>query len=129
MLTINEIFHSIQGESTYVGAPCVFVRLTACDLRCTWCDTAYAFEGGERLGGINMCADRQVVDERSGHRLDSRQIGRTAGKTCAEHHVVRQFRELGCNSSQFINDCLRACRGAANPTTRREIAGAPRTTY
>jgi len=48
MLTINEIFHSIQGESTYAGAPCVFVRLTACDLRCTWCDTPYAFtEGGK----------------------------------------------------------------------------------
>ncbi len=49
MLTINEIFHSIQGESTFAGRPCVFVRLTACDLRCTWCDTAYAFhEGGKR---------------------------------------------------------------------------------
>jgi 7-carboxy-7-deazaguanine synthase len=46
MLTINEIFHSIQGESTHAGAPCVFVRLTACDLRCTWCDTPYAFTEG-----------------------------------------------------------------------------------
>jgi 7-carboxy-7-deazaguanine synthase len=49
MLTINEIFHSVQGESTYAGRPCVFVRLTACDLRCSWCDTAYAFyEGSKR---------------------------------------------------------------------------------
>ena len=49
MLTINEIFHSIQGESTYAGRPCVFVRLTACDLRCSWCDTPYAFyEGSKR---------------------------------------------------------------------------------
>jgi len=49
MLTVNEIFHSIQGESTWAGLPCVFVRLTACDLRCSWCDTAYAFaEGGKR---------------------------------------------------------------------------------
>ena len=48
MLTINEIFHSIQGESTYAGAPCVFVRLTACDLRCTWCDTPYAFTEGSK---------------------------------------------------------------------------------
>jgi 7-carboxy-7-deazaguanine synthase len=46
MLTVNEIFHSIQGESTHAGAPCVFVRLTACDLRCTWCDTPYAFTEG-----------------------------------------------------------------------------------
>lgn len=49
MLTVNEIFHSIQGESTYVGEPCVFVRLTACDLRCTWCDTAYAFHEGRKM--------------------------------------------------------------------------------
>ncbi len=49
MLTINEIFHSIQGESTYAGQPCVFVRLTACDLRCTWCDTAYAFTEGRKM--------------------------------------------------------------------------------
>jgi 7-carboxy-7-deazaguanine synthase len=49
MLTINEIFHSIQGESTHAGEPCVFVRLTACDLRCTWCDTAYAFHEGRKM--------------------------------------------------------------------------------
>lgn len=49
MLTVNEIFHSIQGESTFVGLPCVFVRLTACDLRCDWCDTPYAFTDGEKL--------------------------------------------------------------------------------
>lgn len=49
MLTVNEIFHSIQGESTHVGEPCVFVRLTACDLRCAWCDTTYAFHEGRRM--------------------------------------------------------------------------------
>jgi 7-carboxy-7-deazaguanine synthase len=49
VLTVNEIFHSIQGESTYVGEPCVFVRLTACDLRCRWCDTPYAFHEGRRM--------------------------------------------------------------------------------
>jgi 7-carboxy-7-deazaguanine synthase len=49
MLTINEIFHSIQGESTHAGLPCVFVRLTACDLRCTWCDTPYAFTEGQKM--------------------------------------------------------------------------------
>jgi 7-carboxy-7-deazaguanine synthase len=49
MLTVNEIFHSIQGESTYAGTPCVFVRLTACDLRCSWCDTPYAFYEGRKV--------------------------------------------------------------------------------
>jgi len=45
-LRVTEIFHSIQGESTYVGQPCVFIRLTGCPLRCTWCDTEYSFYGG-----------------------------------------------------------------------------------
>jgi 7-carboxy-7-deazaguanine synthase len=45
-MRVTEIFHSIQGESSYVGQPCVFVRLTGCPLRCTWCDTEYAFYGG-----------------------------------------------------------------------------------
>jgi 7-carboxy-7-deazaguanine synthase len=48
-LRITEIFHSIQGESTQTGRACAFVRLTGCNLRCVWCDTAYAFEGGEAM--------------------------------------------------------------------------------
>src|SRR5438477_6180318 len=49
MLTISEIFYSIQGESTFAGRPCVFVRLTGCDLRCSWCDTPYAFHEGRKM--------------------------------------------------------------------------------
>jgi 7-carboxy-7-deazaguanine synthase len=48
MLTVNEIFYSVQGESTRAGCPCVFIRLTACDLRCSWCDTPYAFYEGRK---------------------------------------------------------------------------------
>jgi 7-carboxy-7-deazaguanine synthase len=48
-MIVTEIFKSIQGESTYAGLPCVFIRLTGCNLRCHWCDTAYAFHGGSRM--------------------------------------------------------------------------------
>jgi 7-carboxy-7-deazaguanine synthase len=48
-LRVTEIFHSIQGESTWAGLPCTFVRLTGCPLRCVWCDTEYSFHGGEKL--------------------------------------------------------------------------------
>ena len=63
MLTINEIFHSIQGESTHAGRPCVFVRLTACDLRCTWCDTAYAFTEGRKMSIEDVLADVEARGE------------------------------------------------------------------
>ncbi len=57
MLTVNEIFYSIQGESTFAGRPCVFVRLTACDLRCVWCDTPYAFTEGRKMDVAEVVAD------------------------------------------------------------------------
>lgn len=57
MLTVNEIFYSIQGESTRAGCPCVFVRLAACDLRCSWCDTAYAFYEGTKMSVDEVVAE------------------------------------------------------------------------
>lgn len=48
-LRVTEIFHSIQGESTWAGYPCTFIRLTGCPLRCVWCDTEYSFHGGEKI--------------------------------------------------------------------------------
>ena len=62
MLTINEIFHSIQGESTHVGRPCVFVRLTACDLRCSWCDTTYAFHEGRKMSVDDVLGQVRAFD-------------------------------------------------------------------
>jgi 7-carboxy-7-deazaguanine synthase len=49
VITVNEIFYSIQGESTYAGLPCVFIRLTGCNLRCSYCDTQYAWEEGKEM--------------------------------------------------------------------------------
>ncbi len=62
MLTINEIFHSVQGESTYAGRSCVFVRLTACDLRCSWCDTPYAFHEGRKRALDDILAEVDRYD-------------------------------------------------------------------
>lgn len=62
MLTINEIYQSIQGESTHAGLPCVFVRLTACDLRCSWCDTTYAFTEGGKRSLDDVVADVLAID-------------------------------------------------------------------
>lgn len=62
MLTVNEIFYSIQGESTRAGRPCVFVRLTACDLRCSWCDTPYAFHEGTKRSLDDIIAEVERYD-------------------------------------------------------------------
>ena len=48
-MQITEIYKSLQGESTYAGLPCIFVRLTGCNLRCTWCDSEYTFQGGVKM--------------------------------------------------------------------------------
>jgi 7-carboxy-7-deazaguanine synthase len=66
-MVITEIFKSIQGEGTRAGMPCIFVRLTGCNLRCTWCDTAYAFHGGKKMT-VNEVLAR--VDELAG-RLEA----------------------------------------------------------
>ncbi len=79
MLTVYEIYASIQGESTHVGRPCVFVRLAACDLRCRWCDTPYAFTGGQKrpVGDVVAEVERfdcKVVEITGGEPLLQRDV-------------------------------------------------------
>jgi 7-carboxy-7-deazaguanine synthase len=62
-MIVTEIFKSIQGEGTRAGLPCIFVRLTGCNLRCTWCDTAYAFHGGTKMTAAEVLLR---VDELAG---------------------------------------------------------------
>src|SRR2546430_17665185 len=79
-LTINEIYHSIQGESTWVGRPCVFVRLTFCALRCDYCDTEYAFYEGKKQ------TLREIVDAVEVFRCPLVEI--TGGEPLLPAHVL-----------------------------------------
>jgi 7-carboxy-7-deazaguanine synthase len=85
-LRINEIFFSIQGESTWAGCPCVFVRLTGCNLRCRWCDTEYAFYEGRHL------AVAEIVERVRGYGCDLVEV--TGGEPLLQKGVHHLFRLL-----------------------------------
>jgi 7-carboxy-7-deazaguanine synthase len=78
-MVVTEIFKSIQGESTFAGLPCVFVRLTGCNLRCHWCDTAYAFHGGQK-----MTVDEVMVRV---HQLGGKLVELTGGEPLLQDDV------------------------------------------
>ncbi|VTU01778.1 7-carboxy-7-deazaguanine synthase : 7-carboxy-7-deazaguanine synthase OS=Singulisphaera acidiphila (strain ATCC BAA-1392 / DSM 18658 / VKM B-2454 / MOB10) GN=queE PE=3 SV=1: Fer4_14: Radical_SAM [Gemmataceae bacterium] len=61
-LLVHEVYRSVQGESTFAGLPCVFVRLSVCDLRCVWCDTPHAFNRGERMSRADVLAEALAFD-------------------------------------------------------------------
>jgi 7-carboxy-7-deazaguanine synthase len=65
-MQITEIYKSLQGESTYAGLPCVFVRLTGCNLRCTWCDSEYTFQGGVKMSLEQVIAEVQRLSPNGG---------------------------------------------------------------
>ena len=86
MIKINEIYLSVQGESTHTGLPCIFIRLTGCNLRCSWCDTAYAFHEGK-----NMSIDEilQKVESFGIHLVEI-----TGGEPLMQDNVYTLMRSL-----------------------------------
>src|SRR5437763_15691923 len=95
VMVITEIFKSIQGEGTRAGLPCIFVRLTGCNLRCTWCDTAYAFHGGKKMTVEEVLAR---VDELAGRCEGIPEIGRAS---CRER--VEKLDEPGGQMNKHEN--------------------------
>ncbi len=93
MLRITEIFHSIQGESSHAGRPCVFVRLTGCNLRCRWCDSEYTFTGGEKtsidevMGRVRGYGCR-LVEITGGEPLAQAEAFELIEKLCDENFEV-----------------------------------------
>src|SRR5437868_37351 len=103
-MQITEIYKSIQGESTYAGLPCIFVRLTGCNLRCSWCDSEYTFTGGHRK------TLEEVVEEVEQLSPDGGLVEITGGTTCtsgltpfcsrprlAKRQAARGIRPLACS--------------------------------
>lgn len=94
-MRITEIFHSIQGESSFAGRPCVFVRTTGCNLRCVWCDTAYSFHGGRDMTVDEIMAevrrlgpDCRLVELTGGEPLLQKDVGALAATLLAAGYTV-----------------------------------------
>ncbi len=86
MLKVNEIYYSIQGESTFAGKPCVFIRLTYCNLRCSYCDTEYAFYEGEDK------SIEEVVDEVK--KYNCKLVEVTGGEPLVQKESIHLMRKL-----------------------------------
>jgi 7-carboxy-7-deazaguanine synthase len=88
-MVITEIFRSIQGEGTRAGLPCIFVRLTGCNLRCTWCDTAYAFYGGKQITVDEVCEkvrELSLLSVANGNEI--RLVELTGGEPLLQSEVI-----------------------------------------
>jgi 7-carboxy-7-deazaguanine synthase len=91
-MVIAEIFKSIQGEGTRAGLPCVFVRLTGCNLRCTWCDTAYAFYGGTKMSVDEVLSKVEELAGRDDRRVPLVEI--TGGEPLLQPETPELSRRL-----------------------------------
>jgi 7-carboxy-7-deazaguanine synthase len=96
-MQITEIYKSLQGESTYAGLPCVFVRLTGCNLRCTWCDSEYTFQGGRRM------TQDEIFDEVQRLGPNGGLVEITGGEPMLqEREVVPLMRQLLANGYRVL---------------------------
>ena len=86
MLEVTEIYKSVQGESTYMGLPCIFIRLTGCNLRCVWCDTTHAFHDGEKL------SIHQIIDKVKSYNIKLVEI--TGGEPLLQKEVFPLMESL-----------------------------------
>ena len=107
-MLVTEIFKSIQGESTFAGLPCVFIRLTGCNLRCHWCDTAYAFYGGQTMSPEEVLArvrqlGGKLVEFTGGEPLLQKEVSPLAAQLLAEGHRVL----LETSGERFVGDLPR----------------------
>ncbi len=93
-LKINEIYHSIQGESSYSGLPCVFVRLTYCNLRCSYCDTEYAFYEGKDM------SIKQIIKKINSYKCNLVEI--TGGEPLLQKNCIKLINELEKNNKKVL---------------------------
>jgi len=108
MLVVYEMYVSVQGESTHTGRPCAFVRLSACDLRCTWCDTPYAFTGGKKMSVDEVVAEVEklrcpLVEITGGEPLLQADVIPLMERLIAAGHEVLSRPAVICRST----NCLR----------------------
>lgn len=99
-LVVNEIYLSLQGESTFAGLPCIFIRLTACDLRCSYCDTAYAFTEGKKkaledvLAGVKTLAVPFAGSKRAAQNLKLPLVELTGGEPLLQKNSLKLMKLL-----------------------------------
>src|SRR5687768_14893601 len=100
-LVVNEVYLSLQGESTFAGLPCVFIRTTACNLRCSYCDTAYAFTEGQRrsLQEVRAEVDRLAAPFKGAHTLPIVEL--TGGEPLLQKGVLPLMQSL-CDAGYTV---------------------------
>ncbi len=94
MLRVNEIFFSLQGESTFAGEPCVFVRLTGCPLRCLWCDSAFAFHEGADRSVEEVLAEVRKFDCRTVEVTGGEPLAQPESRTLMERLLAERYTVL-----------------------------------